>query len=57
MSPNIGQYHMKYVLNSVETSAKISFLVTIFVIKPLIEAKSVLSGPTKLNIDLACHQK
>ena len=39
---------MKYIPNSKETSAKISILVTIFVIKPLIVAKSVQSGPSKL---------
>ena len=52
MSPNVGQYHMKQVPNSKETSAKISDLVTIFDTVPLIVAKAVRSGPFKLSTDL-----
>ena len=56
-SPNIGQYLMWLAINNKETSAKISVLVTIFVMQMLIVAKFVKSGPTKLSMKFACHQE
>ena len=53
MSPRIGPYRLKLVLNCNNTSVKISILVKILQIKLLIEAKQVKSGPSKFFINLA----
>ena len=47
---------MKLVPHSKGTIAKISALVTIFVIEHLIVAKKGKIGPSKLFANLACHQ-
>ena len=54
MSPRIGLYPLKLVLNCNKTSAKISILVTILQMKSLIKAKQVKSGPSKFFHQFSC---
>ena len=52
LSPRIGLYLLKLVFDYKEASAKISVLVTILLIKSLIEAKPVKIGQSKFSTNL-----
>ena len=52
LSPRRGLYRLKLVFDYKEASAKISVLVTILLIKSLIEAKPVKIGQSKFSTNL-----